>query len=189
MNNSRELSQVAKTYLATYRDILNDMILQMTNADLCDSISYNFIVQMIPHHQAAISMSNNILKYTTNIRIEQIACQIVDEQTKSIAGMRKIMCNCGRLENPCRTVEEYQDRICKIISEMHRQMEDARADNRIDCSFLSQMIPHHMGAVRMSETTLKCDICPELKPVLQSIITSQKRGIMQMRALSGKLRC
>lgn len=189
MNINRELSNVAKTYLATYRDILDNMILQMTSADLCDSISYNFIVQMIPHHQAAISMSNNILKYTTNIRLEHIACQIISEQTKSIANMRKIMCNCGRLENSCRTIGEYQDSVGKIISEMHKQMKDARADNRIDCNFISEMIPHHMGAVKMSELTLRYDICPELKPILQAIISSQKRGIMQMKALSKQLGC
>ncbi len=45
----------------------------MSNAKLTNSISHNFIVQMIPHHEAAIEMSENILKYTSNDSLQNIA--------------------------------------------------------------------------------------------------------------------
>ncbi len=189
MNISCNLSHVAKNYLETYNSILDEMISGMTSADLCDSISYNFIVQMIPHHQAAINMSHNILRFTTNLQLEKIAEQIIEEQTKSIANMRKIMCNCGRLENPKSQLCKYQDKLDDIISVMFDRMKNAKATNRIDCDFIREMIPHHMGAVEMSQTTLRFDICPELRPILEAIIVSQKRGIANMRALSKKIGC
>lgn len=40
------------------------MIQGMTDDELDESISHNFIVQMIPHHKAAIEMSQNLLQYT-----------------------------------------------------------------------------------------------------------------------------
>ena len=56
------LSEETCQYLADYRNIVQNMIMEMTSAELDCSISHNFISQMIPHHKAAIEMSENILK-------------------------------------------------------------------------------------------------------------------------------
>lgn len=45
------------------------------------------------------------------------------------------------------------------------------------------MIPHHEGAIAMAKTTLQYDICPELKAILDAIVTSQTRGVQQMQNL------
>ena len=45
------------------------------------------------------------------------------------------------------------------------------------------MIPHHRGAVRMSENALRFPLCPELVPLLDAIIVSQKEGIRKMQCL------
>ena len=63
------------------------------------------------------------------------------------------------------------------------------ATRRVDCDFLREMLPHHKGAVEMASITLQSDICPELVPILQAIITSQETGIAQMEALAASLRC
>ena len=82
MSCPRQFSEVTKRYLCCFYEILDEMIDGMTKAELTDSISHNFIVQMIPHHRAAIEMSHNILNYTTNIPLQDIALQIISEQTK-----------------------------------------------------------------------------------------------------------
>ena len=64
-------------YLNRFYSILDRMIQDMTNARLGNSISVNFMTQMIPHHRAAIEMSQNLLQYTTNIPLQNIALQIV----------------------------------------------------------------------------------------------------------------
>lgn len=46
MNFNRELNDTAMIYLENFRRILEKMIEEMTGAKLCDSISYNFIIQM-----------------------------------------------------------------------------------------------------------------------------------------------
>ncbi len=77
----------------------------------------------------------------------------------------------------------YQRRMDQIMKVMFTDMGNACSDNDININFMREMIPHHRGAVEMSETTLQFDICPELKPILQAIIVSQKRGIRQMQEL------
>ena len=93
------MSQVTKAYLAQFYHILDEMITGMTNAELGESISLNFIHQMIPHHRAAIEMSRNILQYTTSPALEQIAENIITEQTKSIEAIIDSMTPFER-ENP-----------------------------------------------------------------------------------------
>lgn len=182
------LSNVTKDYLDAYYRILDEMIRGMTEAELNDSISHNFIVQMIPHHRAAIEMSRNILKYTTCVPLQEIAEGIVTEQTKSIENMEAVLCTCGEKLNT-QSVSRYQHRVGRIMNTMFERMGSACETNNIDADFMREMIPHHEGAVEMSENALSYDICPELKPILEAIITSQKRGIRQMRALLDNMGC
>lgn len=188
-NCSCGLSQAAEAYLAEFDCILEKMIRGMTCAPLTDSISHNFIVQMIPHHMAAIRMSQNILQYTDDKTLQTIAADIIREQTKSIADMRAIeqVCNCCK--NTSESIRSYQCRMRQIMQDMFTEMKNACATNQISCDFMWEMIPHHEGAVKMSKTTLNADICPELCPILEAIICSQEKGIMQMRKLLRTIGC
>ena len=189
VNNQSCFSQVTRRYLDTFDCILNRMIEGMTCAKLTNSISHNFIVQMIPHHRAAIEMSENILQYTTNLAIEEIAENIICEQTKSIADMEAILSCCGDMTNSRENVCRYQSQIEPVFNTMFRRMQTAKATNDINCCFLREMLPHHEGAISFSEITLCYDICPQLQPILESIITSQKRGICQMERLLETMCC
>lgn len=182
-------SQVTQNYLNTFDCILEEMISGMTSAELTGSISHNFIVQMIPHHRAAIEMSENILQYTTNLTVQGIAENIICEQTKSIAAMEEALPRCSNLGNSRENVCRYQDQIEPVFNKMFCRMQTAKATNDINCCFLWEMLPHHEGAVSFAEITLCYDICPQLRPILRSIITSQKRGIHQMERLSETMCC
>lgn len=181
------LSNVTKAYLETFERILDNMICNMNGADLNNSISHNFIVQMLPHHRAAIQMCENLLQYTTNIELQDICCNIIEEQTKSIANMERVLPSCSRCRNCNADLRSYQCRIDGIKQNMFNCMGNAPATNRINIDFLREMIPHHRGAVEMCEATLQYDICNGLVPILEAIITSQKRGICQMEQLLREL--
>ena len=183
MNRSCNFSNVTNHYLAFYDGILCDMIDEMTHADLSDSISHNFITQMIPHHQGAIEMSRNLLRYTTHIPLENLALRIITEQTRSISHMRAILCSCDAVHNSKEDLCCYQTRTKKIIRTMSCEMKHACASNCVNCNFIREMIPHHCAAIAMSENTLRYCICPELIPILDRIIRSQKREVCQMRCL------
>lgn len=186
MASSNSFSIVTKNYLTRFYAILDEMIEGMTNAALCDSISHNFIVQMIPHHRAAIEMSRSLLQYTTFIPLQDIALGIIEEQTKSIADMESVLCCCSNYENSGQELCLYTERFRSITETMFSDMRNACSTNNINADFMREMIPHHRGAVQMSENALRYHICPELVPILDAIITSQKRGIREMEQL---LRC
>ena len=103
--------------------------------------------------------------------------------------MEKILPCCSKKDNPRNDLCNWQKQVDQIFQTMFHRMQTAQSRNSIDCNFLWEMIPHHEGAVAFSEATLKCGICPELIPILQAIITSQKQGICQMKELLQCLSC
>ena len=183
MFSQQRISDVTKNNLCRFYQILDNMIAEMTDAELTESLSHNFIVQMIPHHRAAIEMSHNILRYTTCVPVQDIACNIIQEQTKSIETMQQILNRCSRLENSEQECCLYQKRFHRITQTMFTQMQDACSTNDINANFMREMIPHHEGAIRMSQNLLRFPICPELLPILHAIITSQREGVQKMRRL------
>lgn len=186
MTERRTFSNVTKRYLSRFDEILDEMIQGMTDAPLTDSISHNFIVQMIPHHRAAIEMSRNLLQYTTFVPLQNIACRIIEEQTRSIAQMEAALDQCSELENTEQERSLYRRRTEQIMQGMFARMKNACSVNDINISFMREMIPHHQGAIQMSENALRFPICPQLDPILQAIIVSQRKGVREMEQL---LRC
>lgn len=186
MSCTQQPQGAAREYLCRFREILEDMIKGMTCAPLTDSLSHNFIVQMIPHHEAAIQMSQNLLQYNPCAPLQEIAQNIITEQTKSIADMRDALPVCETMTNTCQGIRRYRRRFQQITQTMFREMGNAPADCNLNADFMREMIPHHMGAIRMSKNALCFPICPELYPILQAIITSQKKGVREMQQL---LRC
>lgn len=188
-NCSCGFEPMTETYLSEFHCILEEMIRGMTCARLTNSISHNFIVQMIPHHRAAIRMSQNVLQYTADHTLQIIAADIIREQTKSIADMQAVVQTCSRLVNTSESLRSYQYRMEHIMQDMFSEMKYARATKRIDCDFMWEMIPHHEGAVKMAGLTLSADICPELRPILEAIFSSQEKGIAEMKELLQTLHC
>lgn len=186
MRNNCIFSNVTKDYLSKFYCILDQMIQGMTSPELSCSISHNFIVQMIPHHRAAIEMSQNILCYTTDIALQNIALNIIEMQTQSIENMCDIEYSCSMCKNSQQDFCLYQRQFDIITQTMFSEMGNACSTNNINANFMREMIPHHKGAIRMSENALRFDICPELKPILCEIITSQQKGVCEMTQL---LRC
>lgn len=183
MMKQEEFSIVTDKYLSCFNIILDKMIMEMCSAEVTDSISYNFIVQMIPHHKAAIEMSCNILQYTTLVPLQNIALNIIEEQTESIENMKSVMNCCGMLCNTEMDNNLYMCLFNDITHTMFHGMRNAYTTNNINANFMREMIPHHRGAIQMSENALQFPICQDLQPIIRSIITSQQSGIRKMECL------
>lgn len=183
MNTQYELSCVVKNYLSCYYEILDCMIDKMTNAKTSCSISQNFICQMIPHHEAAIKMAENLLRYTTCIPLQNIANCIIAEETEGIECLKEILCKCEKCKNSEQDICLYKRRYDAITQKMFDKMGFACADNCLNANFIRQMIPHMEGGIKMSKNALSFCVCPDLKPILCSIIDSQTKGISEMKRL------
>lgn len=82
---------------------------------------------------------------------------------------------------------EYLDAYYDILRRMEREMTSAEMTGSISRDFIVQMIPHHEGAVRMSENALCHCICRPLRPILENIIAVQKRETGEMRGILAEM--
>ena len=131
MYEQHKFSNVTKTYLCRFYEILEEMIAGMTDVEITDSLSCDFIVQMIPHHEAAIEMSCNLLQYTTCVPLQEIALHIVDEQTQSIENMKCVLDQCSQLKNSRQDLCLYLRNYQWITHTMFTQMRDACSTNNL----------------------------------------------------------
>lgn len=176
MSCIQQFSDVTKNYLCRFYKILDEMIEGMTNAELTSSLSHNFIVQMIPHHRAAIEMSENLLQFTTFVPLQHIAQNIINDKPKVLKTCKKSCLIVHGFQTRNRDLCLYDRRFRQITQTMFSQMCNACSDNNINADFMREMIPHHQGAIKMSKNVLQYPICPELDSILQAYYFAGKRG-------------
>ena len=70
----------------------------------------------------------------------------------------------------------------KSMDKMHKEMM-IKSSGNIDIDFLKGMIPHHQGAIDMSEELIQKSKDAELKAFAQKMINDQKAEIKQMQEM------
>lgn len=146
----------------------------------------DFLIGMIPHHEAAVSMSKSYLKYGNhNAALTQLAKDIIDVQEKEIQQMEKMaqdLKESGKLdaEQEKAYLEEYK----KMFSS--HQMNHTPANN-VEAAFAEGMIMHHQMAVEMAEAILNFTDEEEVTALAQNIIETQNQEIAQMQEILKKL--
>lgn len=178
---SCKLNNAAKEYLCTYRRILEEMMHQMLEAGQSNSISDDFIKQMLPHRQGAVEMSKNILRYTTSAALQDMAVRIVEEQVRGMERMLLIQGMCGKRKNPREEICHFQQRMDHIMRTMFEAMGGAGADQDVNADYIREMLPHYRGSVEMCKNVLHYNLCAELVPVLKDLISSQEKELEQMQ--------
>ncbi len=144
-----------------------------------------FIDSMIPHHQGALVMAQEVLQKSKRPELIKLAKGIITEQKKEIAQMQQwrkqwypkasvtpIMWHTEMNHEMAMTAEHKQS--------MMMSMSLGKADAGFDRRFLDAMIPHHQGAVTMGQDLLKKSKRPEMKKLAQNIIKSQQAEIDMM---------
>ncbi len=174
-------------YLTRFDQILNQMEIEMLSAYIVNNITIDFIRCMIPHHQAAIYMCENLLQYTEYPPLQEIAKDIIKTQTRGIEQMKEIEITTKGFESSPIDVRCYMEEYIKITCNMIYKMRNSPRCNNINLNFTNEMIPHHEGAVEMCHNLLRYYIDPRLKQVAENIIKEQSKGIKQLKEIRMKL--
>jgi uncharacterized protein (DUF305 family) len=141
-----------------------------------------FLDSMIPHHQGALVMAQEVLAKSKRPELIKLANGIITDQKKEIAQMKlwrkqwypkasaePIMWHTAMKHEMVMTAEHKQS--------MMMSMSLGKADAGFDVRFLDAMIPHHQGAVTMGQDLLKKSKRPQMKKLAQNIIKSQQAEI------------
>lgn len=185
MRNQRML--MSKKYLSRFDEILCEMANKMLSPQITNNITINFIECMIPHHQAAIYMCENLLQFTYYQPLQEIAKNIIKMQTTGIEQMKEIARTTSGFSNSQRNVDCYMTKYFSITENMINRMKNSPRCIDINLNFVNEMIPHHEGAIAMCENLLQYSIDPRLRRVADSIIKEQSEGVRQLKEIQKTL--
>lgn len=172
-----------KKYLNEQKSEMSTMMEDMKNIKHTGDPAIDFLYGMIPHHKAAIEMSESLLKYGgENAEIKKIAENIIANQSKEIEQMEDMI---KRMElNPKVDEKKEQDYFKKYNNMLNKHKNNDMSNvNSVDKAFAMEMIKHHEMAVSMSEIVLKYTDNKDVVDLAQNIIESQKAEIKQMREI------
>jgi uncharacterized protein (DUF305 family) len=140
---------------------------------------------MIPHHQGALVMAQEVLEKSKRPELIKLAKGIISDQKKEIAQMQQwrkqwypkasatpIMWHTAMNHEMAMTAEHKQS--------MMMSMSLGKADAGFDRRFLDAMIPHHQGAVTMGQDLLLKSKRPQMQKLARDIIKSQQAEIDMM---------
>ncbi len=176
-----------RKYLFRFQQILCQMANKMLSQRISESITVDFVECMIPHHQAAIYMCQNLLEYTNYEPLQKMAKRIIQEQTVGIEQMKEIAKTTSGFKNSKKEVNCYWEKYFAITKNMIHKMNHSPRSRNINLNFTNEMIPHHEGAIAMCENLLLYCIDPRLKDVAENIIKEQSQGVMELKEIRGKL--
>lgn len=145
----------------------------------------SFAAGMVPHHEQAIVMSDIILgKQGIDARVVDLANQIKAAQGPEIATMQQWL-----TEWKAAPMNHEGHDMTSMGMMTDQQLDQLRQAQGVDAArqFLTGMIAHHEGAVRMAQTELDSGDAADAKKLAQSIIDTQQREIATMKQILGSL--
>ena len=173
------LSESHKEYSDINHQMHTGMDISFTgNADI------DFLKGMIPHHQGAIDMAKTQLKHGQDGLLKTFTRKVIIDQEREVRSMKRhleyLEKNYSGHKFNKSTVE-----FKKGNKKMHNEMNIDFTGNA-DIDFVKGMIPHHKGAVEMSNIVLKYGNSPFTRRIASGIINSQELEIFWMKRWLGR---
>lgn len=177
-----------ENYLSAYNNILETMTTNMSSAPQTGDPTLDFLYEMAPHHQAAVEMSENVLKYPIHEKVLNLAQTIIKEQNTGIQKLHQFI---QQIKDTPKVLAEddatYLQQFQVILNTMTQKMQSAEATGNISLDFLKQMMPHHEGAIQMFKNILDYTSNSEVKKMCQQSLTTQEKQYGEMSVLVGAL--
>lgn len=141
-----------------------------------NGIDLAFVEEMIPHHIAAVEMARYALVHGQSDYMRTLAANIITSQNAEIATMRRIAVALRaagiRPVSMGLTTEEMG---------MNHDMSHIVGADPFDIAFIDMMIPHHQGAITMSDVLFAKGSGIRTRALAEQITEAQAVEIVQMR--------
>lgn len=164
----------------------NDMNHSMDLGPADANYDLRFIDAMIPHHEGAVIMAQDLAEKTQRPELQTLAKNIIDAQEKEIEQMKQWRKQWypNAMATPMAWHGEMNHMMAmssEQIDAMRMNVDLGSADSEYDLRFLEAMIPHHEAAVIMAQDLAEKTKRPELQKIAQDILASQQAEIDQMK--------
>ena len=173
-------------YLTEQDSIMMNMMEDMVIREKSGNASLDFLRGMIPHHEAAIKMSESYLNYQgKSDELKTIAQDIITAQKDELKQMNELVKTYETDGKKDQTKEDaYLEQYSKMFADdsMSHHMDTSDVDS-LDQAFAEGMIMHHQMAVDMARDILEYTDYEEIRTMAQNIIDVQEKEIAQMEKI------
>lgn len=156
-----------------------------------DDFDKAFLMQMSMHHAMAIMMARPAAANATHQESVDLANSIIADQAKEIATMGQWLKAWYGVDQPMMTIMMANGNMGPMSMDGHSPMSMDMSMSmmgdlwklpgpRLEVVFLSEMIPHHQGAVEMAHLASDRAAHQEIKDLARSIDASQSDEIQKM---------
>jgi len=167
---------------SVFNDANQTMMMDMHAIALTGDVDYDFVVGMIPHHQGAIDMAEQLLASAQlSDALRPLAQDIIAAQSTEIAFMNSWLANYGD-PRPAANAEQIIAAYGAVNAQMMSDMNHLASSGDVNSDFVEGMIPHHEAAVSMAEVLLQFSSDSVLRKMAEAVISEQTREISLMQA-------
>lgn len=183
-NNGTMGTDPLNRYLTEQDSIMMTMKEQMIIRDRSGSAAIDFLKGMIPHHQAAIKMSESYLNHNgASEELKTLAKDIITAQKDEIKQMNDMIGEYEKNEPKDNANEDaYLEKYSEMFSDdsMSHHINPDGAEN-LDQAFAEGMMMHHQMAVDMSGDILEYTDQKEVRKLAEDIIELQEKEMKLMK--------
>ncbi|MDP1877535.1 MAG: DUF305 domain-containing protein [Actinomycetota bacterium] len=156
---------------------------QMMGNDDASMSDVMFAQMMIPHHEQAIEMSALAPANGASPEVLELAAAISAAQAPEINQMRAMLERWGVPMTMADHSGHGGMAMTGMVSDEDMDRLQAAQGADFDRLYLELMIAHHEGAIAMTQDPLANGDDPELRTLLEAIVTSQTAEIEKMRQM------
>lgn len=144
-----------------------------------------FLSGMVHHHESAIQMAEIAQRRGQDPFIRKLAEAIITTQDRETGQMRSIHKRLfGKTLKPDSGAHDGLGLTAAEAGMTHNQQTNATLESAepFDRAFVDEMVPHHLGAIKMAKVVLKDTTDPALKNLAETIIRTQQNEVDGMNA-------
>lgn len=130
-----------------------------------------FLSLMVPHHKAAVEMSQAVLPLTKNATVRGWARRIITSQQREISIMTALLRPLGGADVRMAGMMDMAGRGAGV-----------RSARNPDAAFVQGMLPHHSSAIDMAKVALQRSSDPNVLKLAQNIVQAQAREMYEFRS-------
>lgn len=161
------------------RKMQSGMVHEMSSKNMQRSEAYgdkSFLSAMIPHHEAAVVMANDVLENGKDPQVKKWAHEVIAAQQAEIKQMSQWLMNLGGTDKNA----------AKAMNDSMHAMMTSPVDKDADRNFVVMMIEHHASALEMATMALLHSEEEKIISLAHQIITAQAKEIMEYKQWSKK---
>lgn len=176
---------VLSAYLEEQDELMEDMMDDMEDISPEGYAALDFLNGMIPHHEAAVLMSESYLKYGgSNEELKTLAEDIIQVQKQEITEMQAMAkeIKSAGTQDPQRE-EAYLKEYSKMFTNHQMDHSNHSTPASVEAAFAEGMIMHHQMAVEMAQAILSHTDEEKVIALANNIIETQNKEIEQMQEI------